>query len=89
MAGKYYGDKLFRAQLQGGIAAIREIGPSEPSDPNFFTAGLVLKTGLKFIPLHFLSLGLDLQSNLNFKKPLFMPLLSIEIGRLRAKINQP
>ena len=89
MAGKYYGDKLFRAQLQGGIATIWEMGYSEPSDPKFFTVGLILKTGFKFIPLHFFSIGLDIQSNLNSKKPLFMPLLSIEFGRLRDKINQP
>lgn len=90
MAGKYYGDRLFRVQLQGGIAPIWQIGPRDSSEPeNFSTVGLVLKTGFKFIPLHFLSIGLDLQSNLNPKKSLIMPLISIEFGRLRDKINHP
>ena len=89
MAGKYYGDRLFRIQLQGGIAPVWNIGYSDPSDTKFSTVGLVLKTGFKFIPLRFFSLGLDLQSNLNPKKPLFMPLISIEFGRLRDKIIQP
>lgn len=90
MAGKYYGDRLFRVQLQGGIAPIWVTGPRDSSEPEkFSTVGLVLKTGFKFIPLHFLSIGLDLQSNLNPKKSLVMPLVSIEIGRLRDKINQP
>lgn len=84
MAGKYYGDRLFRIQLQGGIAPLWEIGPG---DSRFSTVGLVLKTGFKFIPLRFFSIGLDLQSNLNSQKPLFMPLISIEFGKLRDIIN--
>lgn len=89
MAGKYYGDRLFRVQIQGGIAPIWEIGENEPLNPNFSTVGLVLKSGVKFIPMRFLSIGFDLQSNLNSKKPLIMPLVSLEIGRLRNKINKP
>lgn len=89
MAGKYYGDRLFRVQLQGGVAAMWEIGPRASSEPEkFSTVGLALKTGFKFIPLPFVSIGVDLQSNLNSKKPLIMPLISIEFGRLRDKINQ-
>ncbi|HSL85954.1 MAG TPA: hypothetical protein VK861_03380 [Bacteroidales bacterium] len=89
MAGKYYGDRLFRIQLQGGVASIWEIGYGGSSEPeNFSTVGLVLKTGFKFIPLRFFSIGLDLQSNLNPQKPLFMPLISIEFGTLRDNINQ-
>ena len=76
MAGKYWGHRLFRIQFQGGVASIWE-------------TGLVVKTGFKFIPLRFFSIGLDLQSNLNSEKPLFMPLVSFEFGRLRDKINQP
>jgi hypothetical protein len=90
MAGKYYGDRLFRVQLQGGIASIWETGYRDSSEPEkFSTVGFVLKTGFKFIPLSFLSIGVDLQSNLNNKKSLFMPLISIEFGRLRDKINHP
>jgi hypothetical protein len=87
MAGRYYGDRLFRIELQGGIAALWGGGESDPSDPGNISAGLVLKTGFKFIPLHFFSIGLDLQSNINSRKPLFMPLISIEIGKLRDKKN--
>jgi hypothetical protein len=89
MAGKYYGDRLFRIQLQGGFAPTWQIGAPDESDPHFSTVGLVLKTGFKFIPLHFFSIGIDLQGNLNSKKPLFMPLVSIEFGLLRDKINRP
>jgi hypothetical protein len=90
MAGKYYGDRLFRIELQGGIAPIWQIGLHEGSEPEkFTTVGFVLKTGFKFIPLPFFSIGIDLQSNLNPKKALFMPLISLEFGRLRDKINIP
>lgn len=90
MTGKYYGDKLFRVQLQGGIAPIWQIGLREDSDPEkFVTVGLVFKTGFKFIPLPFFSIGLDLQGNLNPERPLLMPLISLEFGRLRDKVNKP
>jgi hypothetical protein len=90
MAGKYYGDRLFRIELQGGIAPIWQIGLREGSEPGkFATVGLALKTGFKFIPLPFFSIGIDLQSNINPKKTLFMPLISLEFGRLRDKINKP
>jgi len=66
MAGKYYGDRLFRVQLQGGIAPIWQIGSREGSETEkFTTAGLALKTGFKFIPLPFFSIGIDLQGNIN------------------------
>ena len=87
MGGKYYGDRLFRFQLQGGIAALWELGPADLSDHDVTAVGFVLKTGFKFIPLHFLSIGLDLQSNLNPKRSFLMPLISIEVGKLRDKIN--
>ncbi len=88
MAGKYYGDRMFRIQLEGGIASVWEIGLKDfPETENFSTIGLVLKTGFKFLPLHFLSIGLDLQSNFNREKSLYMPLLSIEIGNLRSKLK--
>ena len=90
MAGKYYGDRLFRIELQGGIAPFWQIGLREGSEPEkFTTVGLTLKTGFKFIPLPFFSIGIDLQGNLNPKRPLFMPLISLEFGRLRDKINKP
>jgi hypothetical protein len=49
----------------------------------FLTAGLAMKVGLKIIPLDFLSVGLDLQTNINPKSTVFMPMLSIGIGRLK------
>ena len=90
MAGKYYGDRLFRVQLQGGIAPIWQIGSREGSETGkFTTAGVALKTGLKFIPLPFFSIGIDLQGNINPEKTLFMPFISLEFGKLRDKINKP
>jgi len=90
MAGKYYGDRLFRVQLQGGIAPIWQIGPrGDTEQEKFTTVGLTLKTGFKIIPLPFFSIGIDLQGNINSRKTLFMPLISLEFGRLRDKINKP
>jgi hypothetical protein len=84
MAGQYYGDGLFRMQVQGGIAPIRRL-----TENPFSTLGLVLKTGFKIVPARFFSIGLDLQGNINSKKSLIMPLISFEFGRLRPRIDQP
>jgi hypothetical protein len=90
MAGKYYGDRLVRVQLQGGIAPIWQIGPRGDSEPDkFTTVGLTLKTGFKLVPLPFFGIGIDLQGNINSGKTIFMPLISLEFGRLREKINNP
>jgi hypothetical protein len=53
MAGSYSGYRLFRIELQGGIATFWGVGEPDPSDPDNISGGLVLKTGFKFIPLHF------------------------------------
>jgi hypothetical protein len=101
MIGKYYGEKLFRFQLQGGIAptwglrrtSLIHTGGLLSGDyydsEKFFTAGLVLKIGLKINPFPFLGIGLDLQSNINSKKPTYMPMISLEIGRIRSKNDKP
>jgi hypothetical protein len=47
------------------------------------TVGFPLKIGGRYIPFKFLSIGIDLQANLNFQKSIFRPMLSIEIGKLR------
>ncbi len=97
MMGKYKGDKYFRIQYQGGInlfwGEYYTPGETQPwiggsgSTSSFFTAGVVSKVGLKFIPLKNLSIGVDLQVNINFEKTLFLPMFSIEIGKLRNPIK--
>jgi hypothetical protein len=100
MIGKYVGDKLFRFQYQGGIAPFWGIKRTElikegsgifSSDyydkENFFTMGLTIKLGFKIVPSQFLSIGIDLQTNLNPERPVYMPMISIEIGKLRNKID--
>jgi hypothetical protein len=90
LIGKYIGDKLFRFQYQGGIGTFwgfrrgDRIGDSfNYKKNNFFTAGIPLKLGFKILPARFISIGIDLQANLNLKKPTSMALLSFEFGNLR------
>ncbi|TXT58644.1 MAG: hypothetical protein BAJALOKI3v1_1240001 [Promethearchaeota archaeon] len=102
MMGKFVGDKLFRFQYQGGIAPIWGIKRTKLvkegsgilatdyyENKDFFTIGLVTKLGFKIIPTRFLSIGIDLQANINLENPVYMPMISIEIGKLRNKINEP
>lgn len=102
MLGKYKGDRLFRFQYQAGLATfwglkrtelIKEGSGIFSSDKyesdNFFTIGLTTKLGFKIVPLTFLSIGIDLQTNINPENTVYMPMISIEIGKLRNKINEP
>ncbi len=85
MFGRYTGDEFFRIEYQVGAGIFW--GTDRPEDEwggeKFTSAGLTAKIGLKLVPLNFLSLGVDLQTNLNFTHSVFFPLLSIEIGKLR------
>jgi hypothetical protein len=98
LIGKYIGDRYLRFQFQGGLGTSwgvnkgERIGVGIPSNyekEKFFTVGIPLKLGFKLIPARFFSIGVDLQANLNFKYPIYMTMFSIEIGKLRNKINVP
>ncbi len=78
MMGKYIGEKYFRIQYQAGInlfwGRFSNPGDAQPwigfggPSTSFFTVGAVSKVGFKYIPLKKISIGIDLQMNLNFKK---------------------
>lgn len=97
MMGKYKGEKKIRIQYQAGInmfwgqfynpdgtqpVLMSLGGPSK----SFSTVGAVSKVGFKYFPLENLSIGIDFQINLNSVKSLYMPMFSIEIGKLRNAI---
>ena len=96
--GKYTDSKneKFRFQYQGGIGMFWGIKRTDELDTTnsniltnhyftekFSTVGFPLKIGGRYIPFKFLSMGIDLQANLNFQKSIFRPMLSLEIGKLR------
>ena len=94
--GKFNQNRYFRLQYQAGIAPFfgkmhKESISGIAGTPsyryyetnNFFTIGLAGKLAFKFLPLKQLALGIDLQTNLNFKNCMFFPCLSLEIGKLR------
>jgi hypothetical protein len=100
MIGKYFGEKNFRIQWQGGIAPIWGLKRTDILEhgsgwfsgniyksERFFTAGLVLKIGLKINPTSFLGIGIDFQANINSQKTIYMPMISIELGKIRKKTN--
>jgi hypothetical protein len=96
--GKYIDSKneKFRFQYQGGIGlfwgTIRT-DELDKTDGNILTnkyftkeistVGFPVKIGGRYIPFKFLSIGIDLQANLNFQKSIFRPMLNLEIGKLR------
>lgn len=102
MMGQFVGEELFRFQYQAGIApiwGIKRTGLIQEGTgllstdyydyKNFSTVGLVAKLGFKIYPAPYFSIGIDLQANINLENTVYMPMISIEIGKLRDKINKP
>ncbi len=99
MIGKYKGDRVFRFDYQAGLGLIwgtkrterlvhESDGWSELYETeSIATTSLMTKLGCKFVPSKYLGIGLDLQGNINLKKPIFIPMLSIEFGNLRNKLK--
>ena len=97
MSGKCYGNKYLRLQLQGGLSIFSgrlktdniisegtgAFGNDEYEREDFITCGLVGKVGLKFIPVKYISVGVDFQANINTKNIVYMPMISFEFGKLR------
>ena len=54
----------------------------------FFTVGLPLELGFKFIPWRYIAIGVDIESNLNLDKSFIQPMINLEIGILRDKIKK-
>jgi hypothetical protein len=96
--GKYIDlkNKKFRFQYQGGIGMIWGIKRTDELDTTnsniltnyyftekFSTIGIPLKIGGRYIPFKFLSIGIDLQANINSTRTILRPMLSFEIGKLR------
>ena len=83
--GKFIGERLFRFQYQAGLGVIWGDSRSDYSDDksDFFTVGIPLKLGFKILPIKYLSLGIDIQANLNLENSMYMPMISLEFGKLR------
>ena len=92
---RYNNKRIFRFIYQAGIASFwglrnelikEDYGTGKYSyyqGDHFFTVGLTTKLGIRVIPLTFFSIGVDLQTNINFKYPVLLPMITIEIGKLR------
>ena len=81
--GKYLDYNSFRIQFQGGLGTFKGITYNESK--KIFTLGIPLKIGLKYLVSKSVSIGLDLQANVNFKYPIYMPMLSLELGEFKNK----
>jgi hypothetical protein len=97
MFGKYISGDLFRFQFQGGLAPIWGLkrtnlvsegqidypfGEEVYNSEEFFTLGIGTKVGFKLLVFEFMSIGFDIQTNLNIEKMMCMPMISIEFGKL-------
>jgi len=84
-------NEKFRFQYQAGVGQLWIKSKVESPEEVFKrtqdvkTITLPLKIGGRYIPVHFLSIGIDIQASINEHKTLLRPMLSLEIGKLRNK----
>jgi hypothetical protein len=94
MVGKYNEQGNFRFQYQAGLGLMWGLKRSESiaatslfntefESENFTTIGFIPKLSIQIIPFSFLSLGIDFQANINKENSVFMPLISVGIGKFR------
>lgn len=98
LIGKYNDSKnqKFRFQYQAGIGLFWATLRTDEIKHEFFfgnayftetvrSVGVPLKIGGRYMPFSFMSIGIDIQANLNSKRSNTRPMLSIEFGNIRSK----
>lgn len=96
--GSYTNFGKCRLQYQAGVGTIAGLKRTKLLEKNNFiwpieyyesknysTLGLSTRIGFKYIPFTFMSVGIDVMSNLNNEKIDLSPMLSINLGLLRQK----
>lgn len=93
-------NQKFRIQYQAGIGVFWGIFRTNKHDREnsgfilnnaYFTEkinkslAIPLKIGGRYLPFKFLSIGIDIQANINKDKTIMRPMLSIAFGKLRNK----
>ena len=99
--GSYTNFRKFRLQYQAGVGTIAGLKRTKLLEKNNFiwpieyyesknysTLGLATRIGFKYIPFTFMSVGIDVMSNLNNEKIDLSPMLSINLGLLRQKAKR-
>ncbi|MCG9970520.1 hypothetical protein [Christiangramia crocea] len=86
----------FRIRYQAGIGRFWGTLRTDELDPEFgdfnvshylseefSTIGFPVKIGGRYIPFNFLSIGVDIQANLNAERVIIRPMLCLDIGKLK------
>jgi hypothetical protein len=76
--GRFARSKGLIFHYQAGLGMLwgkQEHGDDEP----FVAVGLPVKTGIKFVPPNFFSIGVDLQANLNTKRSLYLVMFTVGV----------
>jgi len=81
--------------FERGDLISQSLVPEEPiyntnyyESDKFFTAGLVMKFEAQFLATKWVSLGASLETNINPKKIIYMPMLNLQIGKIRPSYRQ-
>ena len=84
--GKQTEGSLIRFKYQAGVAYYNGNNSGfyfRNKIKEFHTIGLTTAVGLEYMPFSFLSIGLDLETNINKRESIYMPLLKISLGKIR------
>lgn len=82
-----FSEKKWRVQRQIGLSYFwgskSENSGNWASVTDFRTAGIAARLGLDYVSVSFMSVGVDLQANLNLEKSVVMPMLHVTFGKLK------
>lgn len=82
--GKQLNIKIVAFQVQAGAGPVWGKRRVDNELENYFTGGIFLKAGYRFIPLKFAGMAADVELNLNPKNPVFLFTFGITVGRLHS-----
>jgi hypothetical protein len=74
---------LLRFEIQAGIGSFKGITYNDSK--SISALGIPVKLGIKHLYSDSVSLGVDLQANLNSQYPIYMIMASLELGKLKNK----
>ncbi len=88
LTGKYFGNQFSGKYIRAGLGPVWGDRLISTGHESYFTAGLFLNAGFRFILFPFTGMGLDADLNLNTKNPVFLLTIGLSLGKIRPPVEQ-
>lgn len=84
LVGKQLNLKIIAWHLQGGVGPVWGDYRTSNGREDYFTAGLFIRVGSKFIPIKYAGISADLELNINPKNPTLLFTFGISLGQMHT-----